>query len=112
MKCVCKQKVLANEVEPARAFFKRLKGLMFRPSMAAGTAMLLAPCPQIHTCFMRFSLDVLFLDKKGRVVHVIENMPPWRMSPIVTRAAQTLEMPAGTLQGCVQVGDEVEFLEN
>lgn len=111
MKCVCKQIVLAEEVEQARRFFKRLKGLMFRPSMEKGTAMLLMPCPQIHTCFMRFALDVLFLDKNNKVVHVMENMKPWRLSPIVARAVKTLEMPAGVLQGRVETGDQVEFLE-
>ena len=112
MKCVYDDgQVLAQEVEPARALFKRMKGLMFRPSMKAGTAMLLAPCPQIHTCFMRFAIDVLFLAKDGTVLHVMENMPPWRISPIVRRAAQTLEMPGGTLKGRVQVGRRVDFKE-
>ena len=111
MKCVCKQLVLAQEVELAHRFFKRLKGLMFRPSMKQGTALLLMPCPQIHTCFMHFALDVLFIDKNNQVVYVIENMKPWRVSPIVPRAAKTLEMPAGVLQGRVQVGDQLEFLQ-
>ena len=101
--------VIAQEVEEARSFLKRLKGLMFRAEMKLGTAMLLAPCPQIHTCFMRFSIDVLFLDKEGKIVRVIENMNPWRLSPIVCHAVQTLEMPAGTLCGRVKAGMQVRF---
>ena len=110
MKCITADGVvLAQEVEKAFSFFKRLKGLMFREKMDPATAMLIDPCPQIHTCFMRFALDVLFLDKDGKVVYVMENMKPWRLSPIVRHATQTLEMPAGTLQGRVKVGAQIRF---
>lgn len=110
MKCVCENGVtLAENVEVATAFLKRLKGLMFRKEMAPGTAMLLSPCPQIHTCFMRFNLDVLFLDKNGMVLYVMENLKPWRVSPIIYRATQTLELPAGTLQGRVKQDMKVRF---
>lgn len=110
MKCIDENgAVLAEQVEVANAFWKRLKGLMFRAEMGKGTALLLAPCPQIHTCFMRFNLDVLFLDKNDTVLYVMENMKPWRISPIIYRAAKTLEMPAGTLQGRIKQGAKVRF---
>lgn len=110
MKCVLEDGTeLARDVEPARTFFKRLKGLMFRDKMAPGTALLLAPCPQIHTCFMRFPIDVLFLAEDGTVLYVRENMKPWRLSPIVRHAVQTLELPSGTLQGRVKIGRRVDF---
>ena len=110
MKCVTeKGGVLAEEVEQARSFFKRLKGLMFRAQMASKTALLLTPCPQIHTCFMRFAIDVVFVDKEDTVVYVLENLKPWRLSPIIYRAAKTLEMPAGTLQGRVKIGEKIYF---
>ncbi len=110
MKCICENgTVLAEDVEQATSFLKRLKGLMLRKSMQPGAAMLLKPCPQIHTCFMRFALDVLFLDKNGTILYVMENLKPWRMSPIIYHASQTLEMPAGTLQGRVKKGDKVRF---
>lgn len=112
MKCVLENgDVLAQEVASARSFFKRLKGLMFRPSMPQGTALLLAPCPQIHTCFMRFAIDVLFLAEDGTVLYVKENMKPWRISPIVRRAVQTLEFAGGTLRGRVKIGMRVDFTE-
>ena len=110
MKCTTdKGVVLAEEVEQACSFFKRLKGLMFRRQMAPKTALLLAPCPQIHTCFMRFAIDVVFVDKEDAVVYVLENLKPWRLSPIVHRAAKTLEMPAGTLKGRVKIGEKIYF---
>lgn len=102
-------RMLAEQVEEATSFFKRLKGLMGRPDLPAGQALLLAPCPQIHTCFMRFAIDVLFLSSDNTVLYVLENFKPWRLSPIVCGAAKTLEMPSGTLRGRVQKGDRVEF---
>lgn len=110
MKCVLDDgAVLAQEVEPAFSFFKRLKGLMFRASLAQGHALLLAPCPQIHTCFMRFNIDVVFLAEDGTVLYVKENMKPWRISPFVPHAVQTLELPGGALNGRVQIGQRVDF---
>lgn len=110
MKCVLDNgTVLAKEVEPAFSFFKRLKGLMFRAALPQGHALLLAPCPQIHTCFMRFNIDVIFVAEDGTVLYVKENMKPWRVSPIVPHAVQTLELPGGTLNGRVQIGRRVDF---
>ena len=110
MKCVYEDgQVLAQQVEPARSLLKRMKGLMFRNQMQPGTGMLLCPCPQIHTCFMKFPIDVLFLTKDGTVVYIMENLAPWRLSPIVRRAAQTLELPGGTLQGRVKLEHKVSF---
>jgi len=101
--------VLAQHVELADAFLARLKGLMGRKHLAAGAALLLEPCPQIHTCFMRFSIDVIFLDAHNRVVAVVENIKPWRMSQFYPSARRTLELPGGSLQGRVQPGDELVF---
>ena len=111
MKCVCVKTgdVLAQHVTEARTFGARLLGLMFRKSLAPQTALLLEPCPQIHTCFMRFCIDVIFLDAHNRVVTVVENIKPWRMSKFYSSARRTLELPGGSLQGRVQMGDELIF---
>lgn len=101
--------VLATRVERADTFWSRLCGLMFRKQLEAQTGLLLEPCPQIHTCFMRFAIDVIFLDQQNRVVAVLENLKPWRMSKFYTTARRTLELPGGTLHGRVQAGDELIF---
>ena len=69
----------------------------------------IVPCPMIHTFFMRFAIDVLFLDKELRVRHVIENMSPWRMSRWVFSANSVLELPGGALDGSVSTGDLLEI---
>ena len=111
MKCSVKRtgEVLARQVKEAKTFWARLKGLMFCDSLTAGNALLLDPCPQIHTCFMCFDIDVVFLDKENRVVAVLENLKPWRMSKFYRESCRTLELTGGCLQGRVQTGDELIF---
>lgn len=111
MKCVLKRtgETLAQTVEVADTYWTRLAGLMFRRELAAGSGLLLDPCPQVHTCFMRFVMDAVFFDKEGRVLHVVEGMKPWRFSRFVRGARYTLELPGGTLRGRVRVGDELEI---
>ena len=109
MKCtlVRTQETIASQVELANTFWARLKGLMFRRALAPGSALLLEPCPQIHTCFMRFSIDVVFLDKSNQVVAVLEPLKPWRMSKLYRASCRALELPCGTLKGRIHTGDEL-----
>lgn len=104
--------VLATQVEVANTFWSRLKGLMMRPDMPSGTGLLLDPCPQIHTCFMRFSIDAVFCDKTGKVLYVKENMKPWRWGRFVRGSRYTLELPGGCLAGRVKKGDELVFADH
>ncbi|OUO56544.1 DUF192 domain-containing protein [Candidatus Avelusimicrobium gallicola] len=109
MKCTLKRtgEVLAKEVEIANTYFTRLKGLMFRRGLEPGKGLLLDPCPQIHTCFMRFNIDAVFFNKDGLVLYVAEQMKPWRFGRFVRGSRYTLELPGGTLAGRVKKGDEV-----
>ena len=70
---------------------------MGRPGLAPGHALWIEPCNSIHMFFMRFAIDVLFLDREGNVKRVLLNLRPWRVSPIVFGARTTVELPAGTL---------------
>lgn len=89
--------VLAESLELADTWLGRLKGLLGRGHLTAKHGLVLSPCNSIHTCFMKFSIDVLFFDQGGQVVYVIENMQPFRFSPKVDQARYVLELPAGTL---------------
>ena len=100
---------LVARVELANTFWARLKGLMFRKTLAPDVGLLLDPCPQIHTCFMRFAIDVIFLDNTNHVVAVLENLKPWRTSKFYRKSRRTLEVLGGSLQGRVQAGDELNF---
>ncbi|MCL6612984.1 MAG: DUF192 domain-containing protein [Peptococcaceae bacterium] len=74
-------------------------------SMPAGSALVLSPCGMVHTFFMRFPIDVVFLDPAGRVLRVIHEMPPFRVSPYVKEARTVVELPGGTAKGRVRPGD-------
>ena len=99
------QEVFADDLKMNNTFFSRLVGLMFKKNLPAGSGIILKPCTQIHTCFMRFNIDVIFLDTDLKVVHIIENMPPWRISPLLLKARYTVELPSGTLKGRVKKGE-------
>lgn len=111
MKCsVCRTgEIVSSHVKLATNFMARLKGLMFCKTLPAGDSLLLDPCPQIHTCFMRFQIDVIFLDHQNRVVAVRENIKPWRMTRFYLGAKRALELPGNSLQGRVHCGDELIF---
>ncbi|NLW45457.1 MAG: DUF192 domain-containing protein [Syntrophomonadaceae bacterium] len=83
-----------TEIEVARGFWSRFRGWMGRKPLP-GTALLIYPCSSVHTFFMRTAIDVVFLNSDGLVVKLIEEMRPWRVSPIVLKAVAVLEMLAG-----------------
>lgn len=101
------QKILSSNILVAANPVTRLIGLMFkeRPS---GDGLLLEPCNSIHTFFMRYSLDVVFLSKSNEIVKIIRNLKPWRMTWIYFGARKTLELPAGELPPEVKEGDILE----
>lgn len=90
--------ILAQKVDIANTFMTRLKGLMFKKNLEENTGMLIYPCNMIHTFFMRFPLDVLFLSKEYKVIHIIENMIPGKTSSFVRKGKYVLELPIGTIK--------------
>jgi uncharacterized protein len=100
---------LALRVKRCEALRDRVVGLLGRKDLAEGDALWLSPCSQVHTFFMAFPIDVLFLDRDGRALKLSPNLVPWRISPWVWRASGALEMKAGSLAGKVEPGDRVEF---
>lgn len=89
----------------------RMRGLLGRTGLPAGEGLLLRPAPSIHTAFMRFPIDALFLDRSLRVLAVVEQLQPWRAAS--RRAAHAvLELPAGeSARRRVCVGDRLELRE-
>jgi uncharacterized membrane protein (UPF0127 family) len=100
---------VATRVERADTAATRSKGLLGRTSMAPGEGLWIVPCPMIHTFFMKFPIDVLFLDADLVVRRVIEDLGPWRLSPWVLSSRSVLELPGGSLKGTVAVGDKLEM---
>ena len=107
---VAKGAVIAQQAKLTVSFGQRMKGLLGQDSLVANEALILKPCSSIHTFFMRFAIDVLFLDKNMRIVRLIQNMPPNRLSPIVWASKMAIELPAGKIsQTNTQIGDRIEI---
>lgn len=100
---------IASKIAKAGDFESRSRGLLGRDSLEPEEGLWIIPCPMIHTFFMRFAIDVVFLDAGLKVVRVIEGLKPWRFSPWVFSARSVLELAGGTLQGRVRPGEEMEF---
>lgn len=93
------------EILIADSYFTRFAGLMFRQKMSAATGLLLAPCNSVHMCFMRFAIDVVYLDKEYNVIKVVKHLSPWIGLSMCHQAWAVLEMTAGEADKCgLQVG--------
>jgi len=99
--------VVADTVEIADTRETRRRGLLGRDGMAAGSALMISPCFAVHTAFMRFTIDVAFVDRNGAVVRMVPAMGPWRVA-VAWRGRRVIEMPAGELEKRgVQLGDRL-----
>ena len=88
------------EILIADSFFSRFAGLMFRKKLPAATGLFLAPCNSVHMCFMRFAIDVVYLDKEFNIIKVEKNLKPWIGLSMCSKAWATLEMTAGEAERC------------
>lgn len=98
---------LAENVEIADTFFTRLKGLMFSESFGDKDALLVDPCNSIHCCFVRFPIDVIFLDKNNKIRRIYRSFKPWRFTSIDFKTKRVLELPEGVIGNLAKVGDEI-----
>ncbi|HEY0840385.1 MAG TPA: DUF192 domain-containing protein [Vulgatibacter sp.] len=102
--------VLATRARLASSLRERLRGLLGTPALLAGEALHIEPCNSIHTFFMAYPIDVLFLDREGLVVRAIHSLRPWRATLPCLRARSVLELPAGTLLATgAGEGDRLRF---
>jgi uncharacterized membrane protein (UPF0127 family) len=102
---------VGDAIDKADTSARRRTGLLKHTSLGAGEGLWIVPCKSIHMFFMKFTLDVVYLDKKYRVKKVIRDLKPWRIS-LCLSAHSVLELPVGTIDrtGTLQ-GDELTLLE-
>jgi len=104
-----RQTELGNRIETADRGPRRRKGLLGRDGLAAGQGLWIVPCEAVHTFAMRFPIDLVYLDRRRRVLKVRHSVPPGRISACL-RAHSVIELPAGTVrQAQVSAGDELAF---
>ena len=93
-------RLIAGNIKVAGTFLTRLVGLLGKKTLEQGEGLLLEPCRQIHTWFMSFEIDAIFLDKNGRILALIAGMKQGIASPKVKNCSQVLEMAAGSIARC------------
>ena len=103
---------LATDLLIARTHWSRFRGLMATDSsrFIRGQGLWISPSHGIHTFAMRFPIDAVYLDRERIVIHIEENLKPWRMAAIRVQAASVLEVPTGTVRESLTViGDQVDI---
>ena len=107
-----KNTILAEDVLIANTFFKRIKGLLGEKVFLSNQAIILDPCNSVHTFFMRFAIDILFVDKNYRVVKTLPKFTPNRISCIYWHASRVIELPVGRLSLTnTQAKDQLQILD-
>ncbi len=104
------KEVIAARVIKANNFLSRLFGLTIRRRLKGGEGFLIENCSSIHTFWMRYSIDVVFLDEKNLVLAIYHNIKPFRVTPFIRDACSVLELKSGAIERTsLKVGDLVDF---
>jgi uncharacterized membrane protein (UPF0127 family) len=89
-------RIVADRILTAFDSASRRRGLLGRDGLPAGSALIIAPSNAVHTFFMRFPIDILFVGRDGRVIKVRSTVSPWRITASL-RAFAVIELAAGSL---------------
>jgi uncharacterized protein len=100
--------LIVDQLEQATSFFERGKGLLGREGMADSHGLWIKPCNNIHTFFMKFRIDCIFLDEHLVIQRIASNMKPFRVAGPVWKARSVIELKAGTAEKWkLSVGDQL-----
>jgi len=101
-------RILARKLLVAETLLSRARGLLGKSELPAGEGLLIRPCSGVHTFFMKFPIDVIFLDGGNCVIAAVSNLKPHRMTRIVGASKSVIELAAGTVDASgTCVGNEV-----
>jgi uncharacterized membrane protein (UPF0127 family) len=101
---------LVSQGRLADTFWLRLRGLLGVASLQTGEGLVLVGEKSIHTLFMSFPIDVVYVNKSFKVVRADINMTPYRLGPFLNQSAYIVEMPVGTITNtATEVGDQLKF---
>ena len=92
-----KDSLVSDEVKVAQSFLTRTIGLLSRSNISENQSLIIKPCCSIHTFFMRFPIDVLFVDGKNRIIAAYENVLPNRILPVHLTSLYVVELAAGQI---------------
>lgn len=102
--------IIAENVIPAYTFIKRLKGLMFTSSFPEGYAIHIQPCRSIHSYFMKYEIDVLYLNAKNQIIAAECYFRPGTIGRHHEGTESVIELPAGTIhKKKIEIGHNVQI---
>ena len=105
--------ILASDLKIADTFISRLTGLLTRTSLNQGEGLLITRCQSIHMFFMRFPIDVVFVDSNNHIVGLVENIKPFQWSPIFFKASYAIEGNVGMIKTTqTTLGDWIQIKED
>ena len=100
---------IGDAIDTAETSAERRTGLLKHDKLDAGAGLWIVPCEAVHTFFMKFAIDLIYIDRKRRVRGIVRAVPPWRFS-ICWPAHSVLELPPGTIDRTnTRKGDELEL---
>jgi uncharacterized protein len=104
--------VIGEAIEVAETASQKVKGLLGRDGLEEGQGLLFKGAGSLHTLFMRFPIDIIYTDKKGKVVKLAEAVRPFKLVAAPLRCDYAIELPAGAIPASkTQTGDQLEFEE-
>ncbi|MBN1334481.1 MAG: DUF192 domain-containing protein [Deltaproteobacteria bacterium] len=103
--------ILAARASRVDKVWGRMRGLLGAPPLAPGEGMILDPCRSVHTFFLGYSIDVVFVARDGRVVGIVPGLRPWRLSGWFGDARAAVELPSGTTATTGTVAGDLLGLE-
>lgn len=107
-----KNTVIATRVQKADTILSRMTGLLTRRAIAEDEALIITRCKSIHMFFMKFAIDVIFVDRKNTIAGIVEDIKPFALSPTFYKSNYAIEGPAGMIKRSrCAVGDLVQIID-
>lgn len=105
--------LIAENVDVANSFFTRTLGLIPKNAISDNEGLIIKPCCSVHTFFMKFSIDVLFINRKNEVIALYENVRPYRILPVHFTSSYVIELCANQISRTnVNIGDIISIEED
>ena len=105
--------IIADNAKMADTFLSRMTGLLNRTSLEDREALIITQCQSIHMVFMKFAIDVIFIDSTDRVVGLVKEIQPFCFSPLFLKAAAAIELPICSIEKTqTQLGDQLQIFSN
>ena len=111
IKNISKNNIISKDGYITTSFYERFKGLLGKKGLQQQESLIISPCNSIHMFFMKFEIDVLFIDENNKVCYLIESFKTWKMSKVIKNSKYVIELKSKTIYSKnIEVGDKIECI--